>query len=46
VKRIREASVEDLSAVVPQSTARAVYEYFRGGEEERKNDISGGEEKL
>ena len=44
VKRIREASVEELAAVVPQSTARAVHAFFRGGEEERKNDISGGEE--
>ena len=46
VKRIREASVEELAAVVPQSTARAVYGFFRGGEEEQEKTVSGGEENV
>ena len=29
VKAIREASEEQLRAVVPKNTAQAVYEYFR-----------------
>ena len=38
VKKLREASVEELAAVVPQSTAMAVYNYFRSGEEENRED--------
>ncbi|MGM9614390.1 MAG: excinuclease ABC subunit UvrC [Oscillospiraceae bacterium] len=33
VKKIREASVERLSAVVPQNAAQAVYNFFHSGEE-------------
>lgn len=33
VKKIREASVERLNAVVPQTTAQAIYDHFHGGEE-------------
>ena len=33
IKAIREADFEQLHAVVPENTARAVYEYFHGTEE-------------
>ena len=33
VKAIREASEEELCAVVPKNTAKAVYDYFHGGED-------------
>ena len=29
VKRIRQAPLEELERVVPQNTARAIYDYFR-----------------
>ena len=48
VKRIREAAVEELAAVVPQNTAKAVYEYFHSGEDERDTAVDtsqSGEEK-
>ena len=35
VRAIREASAEELSKVVPKNTARAVYDYFHGSEEEK-----------
>ena len=36
VRAIREATLEELSAVVPKNTAHAVYEYFRKGKEEQE----------
>lgn len=33
VRKIKEASVERLSAVIPQNAAQAVYHYFHSGEE-------------
>ena len=33
IKAIREASLEELCAVVPKNTAAAVWNYFRGKEE-------------
>ena len=36
VKAIREASEEELAAVVPKNTAHAVWEYFRKGTEEQE----------
>ncbi len=45
VRRIREATVEELTAAVPRSTAQAVYEYFHGGETVLPPE-SGGEEEL
>ena len=36
VKAIREASLEELAAVVPKNTAQAVREYFRKGTEEQE----------
>lgn len=36
VKRIRQASAEDLEAAVPRSAARAVYAYFHSTQEEEK----------
>ena len=38
MKRIREASVEELAAVIPHGTARAVYESLHGGEKKQKED--------
>ena len=32
VRAIREASLEELCAVVPKNTAKAVYDYFHGEE--------------
>ncbi|MBP1736581.1 MAG: excinuclease subunit [Oscillospiraceae bacterium] len=34
IKRIREAALEQLAEVVPQHTARAVYDYFHNNKEE------------
>ena len=45
VKSIREATVEELTAAVPRSTAQAVYDSFHGGEEKQPPE-SGGEETL
>ena len=42
MKRIREATVEELSAVIPQNAAKAVYEHCHRGEE----DSPDGEETL
>ncbi|MGN0965213.1 MAG: excinuclease ABC subunit UvrC [Dysosmobacter sp.] len=38
IKAIRAASVEELSAVVPRSTAQAVYSHFRSGKMEKQKD--------
>ena len=46
VRKIREATVEELSAVVPQNTARSVYEFFHSGESEHGETSSGGEEEA
>ena len=44
IKAIREASVEQLATVIPQKAARAVYEHFHSGEEERTGTIPGEED--
>lgn len=37
IKAIASASIEELNAVVPKNTARAVYDYFHSGEAEAEN---------
>ena len=44
VKAIREASLEELERAVPQSTAQAVYQYFRRGETENQDQAERKEE--
>ncbi len=38
IKAIKSASFEELDAVVPKSTARAVYDYYHGGDEATDTD--------
>ena len=44
VKAIRQASLEELERAVPQSTAQAVYQYFRRGETENQDQAERKEE--
>lgn len=44
MKAIRQASLEELERAVPQSTAQAVYQYFRRGETENQDQAERKEE--
>ena len=46
VKRIQAATVEELSTVVPKTTAQAVYDHFHSGESDPDRDAPGGEEEA